>query len=82
MGRIRRHDPSRHHLHDYALTDPFTGSTIAAFSSQDEAMRYAAERLRGRLTMLHIDHPDGCACQPGQLAYRLEHEVQPSGSAN
>ena len=82
MARIRLNDPSRAHLHDYALVDALTGSGIVAFGSQDGAMRYAAARLRGRLTLLYVIHPDGCACQPGQLMYPLEHEVQAAVRTN
>ena len=82
MARIRRNDPVRRHLHDYVLVDPFTGRDIAGFDLQDEAMRYATDYLRSQVTTLHIIHPDGCACEPGQLLYPLEHEAQAAGTAN
>lgn len=72
--RITRNDPRRAHLHDYVLVDAQTGRDLAAFDTQAEAMAYAVEHLRGRVTVLSIVHPEGCTCQPGQLVY-------PSGRA-
>jgi hypothetical protein len=69
MPRIRRNDPARRHLHDYVVVDPDTGRDLAGFDNQDEAMVFAAEHLRGVVTLLQVHHPNRCGCKPGRGVY-------------
>ena len=69
MARITRGDPARRHRHDYILISSTTGRDLAGFDSQDEAMAYTAEHLRGVVTVLQVHHPDGCGCEPGRVVY-------------
>lgn len=59
---IRRDDPARRHLHDYFLVDPATGEDIVGLATHEAALAYAVRHLRGRLAVLDVVHPEGCAC--------------------
>ena len=65
MSRVRRSDPARRDRHDYVLTDGATMRDLGVFAHQEGAIGWLKvhwPERRGTVTVLTVEHPDGCGC--------------------